>query len=229
MREQLYQLLENSAGSTAISFETLVLRIFVAAVIGMVIFVSYWASHAGTIYSQKFNVNLVIMTILTSTVVTVIGNNIALSLGMVGALSIVRFRTAIKDARDTAYIFWAIVVGIACGAGGFTSALVGSAVVFLIMLVLGRIRNDVRTLIVIRAARAQELAIEGLIYEYFHGRASQRVKNTTEDSVEFMFEIRRKTLDKHQLEAENTITDELYALGGVEYVNIVAQADEIGS
>ena len=66
MREQLYQLLENSAGSTAISFETLVLRIFVAAVIGMVIFVSYWASHAGTIYSQKFNVNLVIMTILTS-------------------------------------------------------------------------------------------------------------------------------------------------------------------
>lgn len=229
MREQLYQLLENSAGSTAISFETLVLRIFVAAVIGMVIFVSYWASHAGTIYSQKFNVNLVIMTILTSTVVTIIGNNIALSLGMVGALSIVRFRTAIKDARDTAYIFWAIVVGIACGAGGFTSALVGSAVVFLIMLVLGRIRNDVRTLIVIRAARAQELAIEGLIYEYFHGRASQRVKNTTEDSVEFMFEIRRKTLDKHQLEAENTITDELYALGGVEYVNIVAQADEIGS
>lgn len=229
MREQLYQLLENSAGSTAISFETLVLRIFVAAVIGMVIFVSYWASHAGTIYSQKFNVNLVIMTILTSTVVTVIGNNIALSLGMVGALSVVRFRTAIKDARDTAYIFWAIVVGIACGAGGFTSALVGSAVVFLIMLVLGRIRNDVRTLIVIRAARAQELAIEGLIYEYFHGRASQRVKNTTEDSVEFMFEIRRKTLDKHQLEAENTITDELYALGGVEYVNIVAQADEIGS
>lgn len=229
MREQLYQLLENSAGSTAISFETLVLRIFVAAVIGMVIFVSYWASHAGTIYSQKFNVNLVILAVLTSTVVTIIGNNIALSLGMVGALSIVRFRTAIKDARDTAYIFWAIVVGIACGAGGFSSALVGSAVVFLIMLVLGRIRNDVRTLIVIRAARAQELAIEGLIYEYFHGRASQRVKNTTEDSVEFMFEIRRKTLDKHQIEAENTITDELYALGGVEYVNIVAQADEIGS
>lgn len=229
MREQLYQLLENSAGSTAISFETLVLRIFVAAVIGMVIFVSYWASHAGTIYSQKFNVNLVILAVLTSTVVTIIGNNIALSLGMVGALSIVRFRTAIKDARDTAYIFWAIVVGIACGAGGFSSALVGSAVVFLVMLVLGRIRNDVRTLIVIRAARAQELAIEGLIYEYFHGRASQRVKNTTEDSVEFMFEIRRKTLDKHQIEAENTITDELYALGGVEYVNIVAQADEIGS
>ena len=229
MKEQLYQLLENTSGTTAISFEMLVLRIGVAAVIGLVIFISYWASHAGTIYSQKFNVNLVIMTILTATVVTIIGNNIALSLGMVGALSIVRFRTAIKDARDTAYIFWAIVVGIACGAGGFLSALVGSAVVFIIMLILGRIRNDVRTLIVIRAARSQELAIEGLIYEYFRGKASQRVKNTTEESVEFMFELRRKTLDKHQIEAEKTVTDSLYALGGVEYVNIVAQADEIGS
>lgn len=97
------------------------------------------------------------------------------------------------------------------------------------MLIMGRIRNDVRTLIVIRAARSQELAIEGLVYEYFHGRAQQRVKNTTEDSIEFMFEIRRKALDKSQLAADNTITEELYSLGGVEYVNIVAQADEIGS
>lgn len=229
MKEQLYQLFENTSGMSAISIETLTLRICVAAVIGIFIFVSYWISHAGTIYSQKFNVNLVILTVLTSTIVTVIGNNIALSLGMVGALSIVRFRTAIKDSRDTTYIFWAIVVGIACGAGTFLSALVGSAVVFIVMLIMGRIRNDVRTLIVIRAARSQELTIEGLIYEYFHGRAQQRVKNTTEDAVEFMFEIRRKVLDKYQLAADNTITDELYALGGVDYVNIVAQADEIGS
>ena len=229
MKEQLYQMLESTSGTMAVNFETLVLRICVSAIIGLVIFISYWASHAGTIYSQKFNVNLIIMTILTSTVVTIIGNNIALSLGMVGALSIVRFRTAIKDARDTAYLFWAIVVGIACGAGGFLSAMVGSAVVFVVMLLLGRIRNDVRTLLVIRAARSQELTIEGLIYEYFHGRAQQRVKNTTEDSVEFMFELSRKALDKYQLESENTITDSLYNLGGVEYVNVVAQADEIGS
>ncbi len=229
MKEQIYQLLENTAGTIAISFDMLILRIVLAGVIGLVIFISYWITHAGTIYSQKFNVNLIIMTVLTATVVTIIGSNIALSLGMVGALSIVRFRTAIKDARDTVYIFWAIIVGIACGAGGFLSAVIGSVVVFLVMLLLGRIRNDVRTLIVIRAARSQELAIEGLVYEYFRGRASQRVKNTTEEAIEFMFEIRRTTLDKHQLRAENPITDELYAIGGVDYVNIVAQADEIGS
>ena len=77
----------------------------------------YYVAHAGTVYSRKFNVSLVVLTVLTSTVMTVIGNNIALSLGMVGALSIVRFRTAIKDSRDTVYIFWCIVAGIACGVG----------------------------------------------------------------------------------------------------------------
>lgn len=72
---------------------------------GFFIFLSYAISHRGTIYSRKFNASLVILAVLTGTVMTVIGNNIALSLGMVGALSIVRFRTAIKDSRDTVYIF----------------------------------------------------------------------------------------------------------------------------
>lgn len=93
------------------------LRMAVAAVIACFIFLSYRLSHSGSIYSMKFNVSLAVLTLITTTVMIVIGNNIALSLGMVGALSIVRFRTAIKDSRDTIYIFWAIVVGICCGAG----------------------------------------------------------------------------------------------------------------
>lgn len=69
------------------------------------------------------------MTVLTTTVMTVIGNNIALSLGMVGALSIVRFRTAIKDSRDTVYIFWTVIVGICCGVGDYLVASAGSVLV----------------------------------------------------------------------------------------------------
>lgn len=227
MKEQLYQFFEGT--SAMVSFEDLVLRVLVAVFLGFVIFVSYWISHAGTIYSQKFNINLITLTILTATVMSVIGNNIALSLGMVGALSIVRFRTAIKDARDTTYIFWAIIVGICCGVGQFVPAGVGSAAVFLVLLVLGRVRNDVRTLLVIRAPRTQELPIEGAVFEYFGGKAVQRVKNTTEDSVEFMFELSKGMLDKAQSKAEKSITETLYELGGVNYVNIVAQNDEIGS
>lgn len=227
MKDQLYQLFQGT--SVGVPVDDLIVRVLVSVVIGLAIFVSYWISHAGTIYSQKFNINLITLTVLTATVMTVIGNNIALSLGMVGALSIVRFRTAIKDARDTTYIFWAIICGICCGVGQFMAAAIGSVAVFIVLLILGRVRNDVRTLIVVRSARSQELPVEGAVYDYFKGRAMQRVKNTTEDSVEFMFEVSRGMLNKAQKRAERPLTEELYALGGVEYVNIVAQSDEIGS
>ncbi|WP_288220504.1 DUF4956 domain-containing protein [uncultured Adlercreutzia sp.] len=227
MKEQIYQLFETSNGG--VSAEDILLRVAVSVVLGLVIFLSYWLSHAGTIYSQKFNINLITLTVLTATVMTVIGNNIALSLGMVGALSIVRFRTAIKDARDTTYIFWAIICGICCGVSQFMAAGIGSAAVFVVLLILGRVRNDVRTLLVIRASRAQELAIEGLVFEYFRSRAVERVKNTTDESIELMYELSRGVLLKSQRRADNPITTDLYALGGIEYVNIVAQNDEIGS
>ena len=98
MREKIFNLFSNSRDLT---WEEIVLNIGIAVLIGFFIFLSYAISHRGTIYSKKFNASLVILTVLTATVMTVIGNNIALSLGMVGALSIVRFRTAIKDSRDT--------------------------------------------------------------------------------------------------------------------------------
>lgn len=227
MRQELYQLLQGT--SSVIGLEDAALRVGVSALLGLVIFVSYWISHAGTIYSQKFNVNLVTLTVLTTTVMMVIGSSIALSLGMVGALSIVRFRTAIKDARDTTYIFWAIICGICCGVAQFLAAAVGSACVFVLMVLLGRIRNDVRTLVIIRAARAQELAIEGKMYELFSSKATLRVKNTTEESVEFIYEVSRGVLDRTQKKAGTSLTEKIYALGAVEYVNIVSQNDEIGS
>lgn len=227
MRQELYQLLQGT--SSVVGLEDAALRVFVSALLGLVIFVSYWISHAGTIYSQKFNVNLVTLTVLTTTVMMVIGSSIALSLGMVGALSIVRFRTAIKDARDTTYIFWAIICGICCGVAQFLAAAVGSVCVFVLMVLLGRIRNDVRTLVIIRAARAQELAIEGKMYEVFSSKASLRVKNTTEESVEFIYEVSKGVLDRAQKTLGTSLTEKIYALGAVEYVNIVSQNDEIGS
>ena len=94
MREYLLQLLETSGD---LALESILLRLVVSAIIGAFLFLSYRLSHSGTIYSKKFNVSLVTLTVVTTMVMIVIGNNIALSLGMVGALSIVRFRTAIKD------------------------------------------------------------------------------------------------------------------------------------
>lgn len=177
MRQKIYGLFTNPGEMT---WESILLNISAAAILGFFIFISYFISHRGTIYSKKFNATLVILTVLTGTVMTVIGNNIALSLGMVGALSIVRFRTAIKDSRDTVYIFWAIIVGICCGVGDFLVASLGSAVVFVVILVLGCIKNDNRILVIVRAERGSNPMIKSVVYKLFNGKANLRVENTTE-------------------------------------------------
>ena len=158
----------------------------------------------------------------------VIGNHIALSLGMVGALSIVRFRTAVKDSRDAVYIFWCITVGICCGAGDYVVASCGSALIFVVLLLFGRVKNDNRILVIIRTARVNEEKVEALIFQYFAGKAQMRVKNTTETSVEFIYELTKKMLEKKKLQ-DKSITSAVYEIGNIEYCNIVMQNDEIGS
>lgn len=223
MKELLYNLLQQTGDLT---WETILLNLAMASIMGLVIFLSYLYTHAGTVYSRKFNVSLVMLTVLTATVMTVIGNNLALSLGMVGALSIVRFRTAIKDSRDTAYIFWTIIAGICCGAGDYLVAAIGSAIVFVLLLVLGRVRNDDRMLLIIRAARSAESEVESVVYLYHAAFANLKVKNTTPESVELIYELSRKAMRRAGSQKE-PITDRLYQIDRVEYVNLVAQSDEV--
>lgn len=230
MKQLLLELFEESG---SLDPQAILLRLAMAVVIGAFIFLSYRLSHEGSIYSRKFNVSLVAMTVITTTVMVVIGNNIALSLGMVGALSIVRFRTAIKDSRDTIYIFWTIVVGICCGAGDFWVAGVGSAFTFLVLLLFGRVKNDDRLLLIIRSARVNEEKIEALVFLYYSRKANLRVKNTTETAVEFIYELSRRTAERAEKAskggARKSITDALYEIGSIEYCNIVTQNDEISS
>ena len=216
MKKYLYEIISNSGN---LSTEDIIIRIVVAAALGGAIFLSYWITHSGTIYSRKFNITLLTLTILTATVMTVIGNNIALSLGMVGALSIIRFRTSIKDSRDTIYIFWTIIVGICCGVGDYVVAGVGSSVVFLVLLLFGRVRSENRML---------------LMFSYFKKPPVIKAQNTTETTVEFIYEVNHKMLaaaQRNQAVAADgskpSLNDQLYALGGVHYVNLVVQSDEI--
>lgn len=223
MKELILNLFEQSKVLTP---EEILLHIAVAVLIGAVIYLSYWISHAGTVYSKKFNVSLIMLTILTATVMIVIGNNVAMSLGMVGALSIVRYRTAIKDSRDTAYIFWAIISGICCGAGEYIVAAIGSSAVFLVMLLLGRLKNDNRILVVIRGKRELERQIEAIIFRSFDRSAKLRVKNSTSESIEVIYEISRKKYERIQL-GEQSLIQHIYELGGIDYVNFVVQNDEL--
>ena len=220
MRRQLFEMF---GSSNDLAPETIVTRLAAASIIACFIFLSYRISHLGSIYSKKFNVSLVTLTVITTTVMIVIGNNLAMSLGMVGALSVVRFRTAVKDSRDTMYIFWAITVGICCGAGDYFTAAAGSSTAFLLLLLFGQVKNDNRVLLIIRTAR-----VEAAIFQYFSRKANLRVKNTTENSVEFIYELNKKLLDRKR-GGENSITDEIYSIGNIDYFNIVTQNDDISS
>ncbi|MCB5876580.1 DUF4956 domain-containing protein [Blautia producta] len=223
MKNYIYSMFEETG---SLNTEQIILNILVAVILGGVIYLSYYFTHAGGVYSKKYNVSLITLTTLTATVMTVIGNNIALSLGMVGALSIVRFRTAIKDSRDTTYIFWTIIVGICCGVGDYVVACVGSGVVFLVLLVLGRVKNDNRILLIIRGARNMERRIEAIVFDYFEAKAMLRVKNTSRESIELIYEMPRKTYLISN-KKEKSIAEMLYELESIEYVNIVTQNDEI--
>ena len=223
MRNILLDVLAQSGGLT---LQDIAIRIAVATLLSVVIYISYWYTHTGTSYSKKFNVSLITLTILTCTVMTVIGNNIALSLGMAGALSIVRFRTAVKDSRDTVYIFWAVIIGLCCGVGDFGTAVIGSGAVTVILLFMGRVRNENRILLIIKAQKSLEGEIEGTVFKFFNMKPLLRVKNTTEASVEFIFEMDRNTYNRAH-KGNKSITQLLYEKGGMEYVNIVTQNDEI--
>ena len=222
MKETIYDLLSQQGD---MAWQQITMHILVSVVIGLFIFISYVISHKGTIYSKKFGVTLIVLTVMTGTVMTVIGNNIALSLGMVGALSIVRFRTAIKDSRDTVYIFWTIIVGICCGVGDYLVAAVGSSAIFLIFLIMGAIRSDNRMLLSIRAKRSRWENISQ-VFRYFGTGAVLRVKNTTEENAEYIYELSRKILENVQKQ-HPALTDDFYNLGQIESVSIVAQSDEI--
>ena len=111
-----------SEAATVSSMTVLLLNSVAALLVSCIIFLSYRLTYSGTAFSKKFMVSLGMMTLVTTIIMNVISNNVALSLGMVGALSIIRFRTAVKDVRDATYIFWCIAVGICCGVGDYLVA-----------------------------------------------------------------------------------------------------------
>ena len=223
MKEELLNLIK---GQQNLTWQAIVMNIVFSAILGAVIYLSYYLTHRGTIYSKKFNASLVVLTVLTGTVMTVIGNNVALSLGMVGALSIVRFRTAVKDVRDTVYIFWAIIVGICCGVSDFLVSSIGSIITFLVLFIFSQIKNDKRMLLIVRAKRAQTSTIQATVFTLFDRKAVMRVQNTTKENVEMIYEISSEILRKAEL-GKHSICDKIYEIGDIEYVNLVMQNDEV--
>ena len=225
IKNSILETMENNTLSTA----SICITLGIAILFCIYIYAVYYLSQKKSFYNKQFNIVLGVLPIITAGIILAMQSNLVISLGMVGALSIVRFRTAIKDSRDTIYIFWAIVVGICCGAGDYLVAAAGSAVVFLLLLLFGRIRTDNRALLILRTARVNESRVESLFFQYYNRKAVLRAKNTTDESTEYIYELNGKYLRKPAGEkaAGRSITDAVYEIGGIEYFNIVMQNDEI--
>lgn len=169
----------------------IVLALLVSFSLGWVIHYVYQKSFRGVVYNQAFSVSLAVLTILTAMITLAISGNIALSLGMVGALSIVRYRTAIKDPADIIFLFWAVATGITIGAKLHYLAIAGAVIVIIMLMTLGRKTTAAEIFILIVHYSGDDIGEE--LRRILHGKRFQiKSKTIRKDSVELAVEIEVK-------------------------------------
>ncbi|MDO4618010.1 MAG: DUF4956 domain-containing protein [Clostridia bacterium] len=180
------------------SFSTLdvLLALGLSFVLGLFIFAIYKKTYAGVMYSDSFGVSLIAMSMITSLVILAVTSNVVLSLGMVGALSIVRFRTAIKEPMDIAFLFWSIAVGIVLGAGLLPLAVIGSVIIGIIIVVFStRKIGDTPYILVVNCENEQ---FENVAAEMIKTEAKKSIlksKAVSKVGIELTYEIRIKNDD----------------------------------
>lgn len=213
----------------ALNLGTVVLNSTVGVALALFIMLTYWLTYTGTAYSKKFNVSLGMLTLITTMVMCVIGNNVALSLGMVGALSIIRFRTAVKDVRDATYLFWSIAAGICCGVSQYALAAVSSVFIFAFLIAFRQFSSDGKVLLIVRSAAEAQSRVEAAVASYFNKAAHQTMRNASDDHSEIVYVVRRATLERiAKRHGSESIVDRIMRIEGVESVNLVEQTDDIG-
>ena len=195
--------LENVA---AVSVLDMVIALVLAFGIGMFIYLVYKKTYTGVMYSSSFGVTLVALTMITTLVILAVTSNVILSLGMVGALSIVRFRTAIKEPLDIAFLFWAIAAGIVLAAGFIPLAVFGSVAIGLVLLIFVNRKSHTNPYIVViecDGAESEEKATQ-----FLNERTERMVtksKTAREGSVELNLEVRLKDANTDFINALSSI------------------------
>ena len=174
---------------TSISVFDMVLALVLSFGLGLFIFYIYKKTFSGVMYSSNFGVTLIALTMITTVVILAVTSNVVLSLGMVGALSIVRFRTAIKEPLDIAFLFWSIAVGIVLAAGMVPLAVVGSVCIGVILLVFVNRKTYTHPYIVV--IHDAELQATSFLKKQAH-RCTIKSKTVQQNEIELNFEIRLK-------------------------------------
>lgn len=167
------------------------LAMALAFAVGIFIFYVYKKTFTGVMFSASFGVSLIAMTMITTLIILAVTSNVVLSLGMVGALSIVRFRTAIKEPLDIAFLFWSISVGIVIGAGLIPLGIIGSVFIGIMLLVfVNRKSNDTPYIIVLNLENDEA---ENACMELIKGKTKKSViksKTVSKNGIELTIEVR---------------------------------------
>lgn len=197
-----------------------VISLVVSLLLGLWIYFVYKKTFAGVVYSRSFNLSLVMLTMVSALVLMMISSNMALSLGMVGALSIVRFRTAIKDPIDTVFMFWAVGEGLAVGAGFLDVGLIGGVVIGLLLLVVTGIKGSQASpfLLILHYDEHASQQIKGLVKQL--PRARIKSKTVQRDGIELTVELRIR-------ESDVDFVDKFLRVQGVYDATLVAHQGDL--
>lgn len=197
--------------STSISALSIGATLFLAFIIGMFIFQVYKKTYQSVVYTKSFNISLVMMTMVTALVILAVTSNVVLSLGMVGALSIVRFRSAIKDPMDIVFMFWAIAAGIIVGAGFYLLGVIGSLILGIIIYVLTKSVKENTPYI--------------LLINYTDDSVEQNILNKIKSTVDKYF-VKSKTVESNSIE----LTIELSIKSGeLTFINELQEINSVSS
>ena len=203
--------------TNVISIQTILVTLLTSAVCGAVIYLVYRFFNRSVIYNENFNILVILTTVVTSFIIMTISSNVVLSLGMVGALSIVRFRAAVKDPLDIGFLFWGIAAGITAGAQLYWVALLGTAIIAVLYILITICRKEKKSyLLILRYKAASEMNVTGIL-----NGIKYRLKNKTQtgDHVELTIEVKIKKNDTAYLSRFN-------AVEGVESVTLLEYSGE---
>lgn len=205
--------------SAEITSMTILVALGIASLLALYIFLVYRVITRKTFYSKSFNITLAGVTVITAALILTMQSSVVLSLGMVGALSIVRFRTAIKDPLDLMFLFWSISIGIICGAGLAQVAVILSVVLTLGILILDRFPMARAPMILVVNARdldAEKRIMD--IVETYDRHARVKSRNMTENTLDLVVEMRT--------EQGNVLIREVMKIGGVLSASLLAHDGE---
>lgn len=208
-----------------ITLGTVVVNMLITMLVALFIYWVYKKTYTGVMYSMNFNLTILLTSMVTAMVMMVIGTNLALSLGMVGALSIIRFRSAIKDPRDIGFLFWGISAGLSAGTGSYLIAIAGSLVIASLLFVFKKGAYEAFPyLLVVRGDQIDIGKLRSIVMantENFH----LRMRNTSQAGTEVIYEI--KFEGEREESQEDTMVNEIRSLKDVSVVNVVYYRGEI--